>query len=198
MHLRGEVRCVLCLRTVVYSDGSQFEDHMRQSHGAQAEAGNLDIILAVCFMDAEERAVKNIIFEKIIKSEAETEEVCEIVMVDEDSKDDNYENDTNKKCIDCIEIMPHDTATITKSLNNIATATVNTSEGEKRGNKEKGMNVGKGKEFHICKVCKKMFAWKNSLSMHEKNYHSKAESSCSQSVSVSRKVNKRRNKTIGS
>ena len=88
--------------------------------------------------------------------------------------------------------------TATKSLDNIATATVNTSEGEKCGNKEKGTNIGKGKEFHICKVCKKMFAWKNSLSMHEKNYHSKAESSCSQSVSVSRKVNKRRNKTIGS
>ena len=197
MHLRGEVRCVLCLRTVVYSDGSQFEGHMRQSHGAEAEAGNLDIILAVCFMDAEEReAVKNIIFEKIIKSEAEAEEVCEIVMVDEDTKDDSYENDTVKKDIDCIEIMPHDTAT--KSLDNIATATVNTSEGEKCGNKEKEMNIGKGKQFHICKVCKKMFAWKNSLSMHEKNYHSKAESSCSQSVSVSRKVNKRRNKTIGS
>ena len=100
MHLRGEVRCVLCLRTVVYSDGSQFEDHMRQSHGAEAEAGNLDIILAVCFMDAEEReAVKNIIFEKIIKSEAETEYVCEIVMVDEDTKDDSYENDTIKKIL---------------------------------------------------------------------------------------------------
>ena len=183
---------MLCLRTVVYSDGSQFEGHMRQSHGA--EAGNLDIILAVCFMDAEEReAVKNIIFEKIIKSEAETEDVSEFVIVDEDTKDYSYENDTFKKDIDCIEIMPHDT--VTKSLDNIATATVNTSEG---GNKEKGMNVGKGKEFHICKVCKKMFAWKNSLSMHEKNYHSKAESSCSQSVSVFRKVNKRRNKTIGS
>jgi len=79
VHHNDEVACLLCRRTVAYrrGDSSNFETHMRKEHAATFD---LDLVLATCFMEQEEKdAVKRVMNEKL-------EDAYEqLVVIDEDS-----------------------------------------------------------------------------------------------------------------
>jgi len=146
----GTVRCVLCKAVVTFknADSSKFENHLRVEHAVHFAT---NIILAVSLMDEEEvEAVINIMFSKAKQTELDEQK-------QEESDNKNVKIDEKMKVKK--EKVTEGEKTITEDSNDVTAETPKETE-------------KKNKEMFTCDICKKMFAWRKSLTMHTNKYHS--------------------------
>jgi len=149
----GTVRCVLCKAVVTYTntDSSKFENHLRVEHSVHF---GTNIILAVSLMNEEEvEAVINIMLSKVKQ--------IELGEKTENNRDENENGNisVNKNVKVKKEILTEDEKTTSEESNNEKAEAPK--ETEKRN-----------KEMFTCDICKKMFAWRKSLTMHTNKFHS--------------------------
>jgi len=144
----GTIQCLLCRGIVTFKekDPIKFNLHMKNEHAVYFA---VDILLAICLMDSEEQeTVKNVVFDRMKKSDNIKEEKME-------ESSDGSDGDEDEEAVD-LSGEEEDLASLRENVKK----------------EESDTRFDPNNPF-ACNTCKKPFGSKKSLSHHRRRKHSK-------------------------